>query len=504
MQVKAGEMASCSNPPRFLDRHDSARLQTGLLVFISLSMSVLGIWLSWLMLPIRTGDSFCFMPTIVNYANSRGLVNTGYIMWDPEGLGRLVWHGYLTSVLYGTLPWNCNYRGICLTQAFVAAGVLYLTVLLYLVWFNRFQRFRPVFLDYCMALMVIGLLPPLLTGRHEPLATVLLLLTSLGLTLLPKSYAVTVSTLGISLMAITSPAIGLLSSAAAIIYFSWRYPIRGALFRLIGVGVLTIVLTFTLTESIYPFGFQPWIKGLADCASRGLGYWDASSVQYWFMNPIAFMYGIWVAGAAIAVCYELCKNLRFAKWPVGVLGGVIVFSVLAWRLALWVPARNYNLFPSIPLACILILIAANNLSRGGYATPVKCVTLMIAMLPCVGTARMLVHCLLPSVHSLAYSNAQLLVDRELGTRGVLLDERLFTLVDSQEGYSYYHGQSGPAVQNAEVIIVGQAKSGLLHPPVIEGFKIVVDTFSRARPSFCGLPIANTPEGFNLAVYRRVR
>src|SRR5688572_15868357 len=72
----------------------------GFIVLAVTAVNVLFIWLSWMMIPVRAGDAFCFMPTVVNFANNKGLINFGYAESDPQAIGRLVWHGYLSSVIY--------------------------------------------------------------------------------------------------------------------------------------------------------------------------------------------------------------------------------------------------------------------------------------------------------------------------------------------------------------------------------------------------------------------
>jgi hypothetical protein len=455
------------------------------------------------MLPIRTGDSFCFMPTVVNYASGKGMINSGYTEWDPEGIGRLVWHGYLTSLMYGSLPWNSSYRGVFATQAIVASLVVTLFVGLYLILLKRLFRAPWWFADCCVALIVVGLLPSLLTGRHEPLATLVLLSAVYGLVLLPAKHDALVCTVGIALVAITAPAVGILASIAALVYIAWHYPFAMAVRKLIFVAVLTTCLVIALTEALYPYGFQVWMRAMVSCASRGLGYMDASKVYYWFLNPSAFMYGVWVVGSVVCGVYMMNQRWSQMRWPLGVLAGIAVFVMIAWRFGIWVSARNYNLFPFIPLACLVIVFATLEFKENKYAYAVMFSMSIVASLPAIGTARLAMHCLFPSTDVLTYQEAKRLVLREMNSEDVLLDTRLFSLVESQVGYGYHRGLADPLIRKAQVVILGQAKSSLLEPPKIDGFGIVCDRFSRKSPALFGIPIANTPEGYNLAIYRRV-
>jgi hypothetical protein len=513
--------------------------------------------LSLEMLPLHYGDAEYFMAPVVNYAAGKGLVNPWYVLRDPQG-GRMVWHGYLMPQLYGTLLWKASYPALVLLQGFVAILVLSVSALLFYAVSARPGRVTPTALAATGILMLIGLLPPLLGGRPEPLATLLLVSVVLVLMRTPLRHQWWIIAAALSLAAAITPAAGVISALVAAVYYYWVFPPRQARWTLLATGILAAAGLAAVTAAVCPFGLVEWLKGILRHFSQ-LDFEYQPLLRIWFFQSHMFAYGIWLLAALVAAGILAREKLRSAAIPAGLVVFGLLLLAVCWRLGIWTAGRNYNLLTFAPLACALVLKAFWQIgplslwervrvrAELGHATastaqpsppaplptslrPVPgegkpsdrwrkamlCWLLAVVLgVPALSTAKMLLCTLVPQPGRLSYAEAKRLVDELRRSQPkIALSSGLFVLAEKQEGVEIADLNFGTATVEAvaaPILVLQQAKfvwpdspaAAAGYPPDIPGFQLIDDHFTHCHPAVLGLRLAYTPESYNLAVYRRV-
>jgi len=301
--------------------------------------------LSSSMLPVPGGDDFYFMPVVVNYSAGNGLYTFGWRETDPTGAGRMVWHGYLQPMLYGSLLWSSTYRALVLLHGFVAIVTLALTSVIFSQVLRSSRSRSTVIPVLAAALMIVGLVPCLLTGRPEPLACLILLATTILLSrapILPQPIVIGVS---LTLLGITTPVGALLAALLTGCFYSWNNAFAAAAIKYAATMAIAACGVALSSQFIYPFGLVEWMHGL-HYATRMLNYLEASRTQYWLFSPSAFMFGplfVTALGCGVVLTSRFIANV---KCLTGLIGFGIAFLLASWRFSVWVSARHYNLFPS--------------------------------------------------------------------------------------------------------------------------------------------------------------
>lgn len=478
-----------------------------------LAMATIVVGLSTSMLPLRVGDSFFFMPAVVNYSAGEGLRNYGYLDADYTGAGRMVWHGYLPAMLLGSVLWDSSYHSLFLVQGFTAVVTLLLTCVLFSQVIERSASIYPLLVSLSAVMMIIGLVPPLLSGRPEPLATLFVLITVLVLIRIPAYCHPIALGLGLMLVGITSPAAAVLGALITGSFYSYGNQFFAAAIKFAVTMAIAAIGIALATQFVYPFGLLEWIRGLQYHSTRVLGYADVSRVQYWFLNPTAFMYGVWFLTAFACGLLLLYRNFRNVKCLTGLLAFGLLFLWASWRLAIEVSTRQYNLFPFAPLACLLILsIASGPESKAKYigrwfGVALKLVLLLTVSLPAIGTARLVLHCAISRYDGLGYEAARQIVDKlRRNGRRIALSRELFALEENQHGIEYFTiGDilgGGVNVPDSEYLILQQSKLGVSNPPILKGYELESDYFSHHMYKILGVLVAKTPEAYNLAIYKK--
>ena len=482
-------------------------------------LGVATLTLSLEMLPVRYGDAEYFMPPSINYAAGKGLANPWHLGRDPQG-GRLIWHGYLMPQLYGALLWKASYRALVLLQAATAILVLALSGLLFQAILARPSHAVPAAWAATASLMLAGLLPPLFSGRPEPLAALLLVSAVLVLRRAPLRHHWWILAIALALLAMTAPAAGLISALATAVYYCWIFPRRPALLALLASGLLAAATVAATTALVYPFGLAAWLRGVFTHVSA-LEFPHYAFFSLWFLQARTFAYGVWLIAAGLTVLVLAREKLRSTAFPTGVVVFGLLLASVCWWLGVWIAARNYNLLAFAPLACALLLKTLPDwLDRFPMAAGWRkssCTWLLALMLglPALGTVKMLLCSLVPQPGTLSYGDARRLVERLRAEHPkIALSSGLFTLSEEQDRVEIadlHFGTSCLDSTTAEILVLQQAKfvwpnspaAAAGYPPEILGFKLIDDHFTHCHPTLWGLPLAYSPESYNLAVYRRV-
>ena len=90
---------------------------------------------------------------------------------------------------------------------------------------------------------------------------------------------------------------------------------------------------------------------------------------------------------------------------------------------------------------------------------------------------------------------------------ITLSRDLFALAEDQHGIEYFdiakwrRGESKPFA--SDLLILHQSKLATTDPPILDGYVLESDYFAHHTYKVLGVPVATTPEAYNLAVYRKV-
>src|SRR5579872_5823080 len=459
------------------------------------------------LLPLQVGDPSYFMPYAINYAAGEGLYNSvsTWSFSDPTGAGRLS-HGYLQAMLYGTLLWQPSYRALFLIQGFVAVVTVVLTSVLFSSMIaSSAINFRWATLIGAV-LMLTGLVPLLLSGRPEPLVTLFYLLTVLVLVRVPTRYQFIPLGAGLLCVGITSPVGAILGGLLTGAYFSFGDQFRVAAMKYAATMTIAGVGIALTTHFVFPFGLEEWIAGMLH-GTKFLNDFNASRLEYWFLNPRTFMLGALFIASLGSGLMLLYRNGSRVQCPIGLVVFGLAFAAASWRFAIWVSARNYNLFPFAPLAClpILAVISGSQWPAPGSDRQVDSALryglLLLAALPAIGTARLFLHCAISSRDGLDYAAARQIVDelRRNNSR-IGLSTGLFALAEDQQGIDYFEVSdfSDGNVKSlaSDVLVLQQSKTGTTVPPALDGYILESDYFLHHTEKVLGVPVAITPEAYN--------
>jgi len=428
---------------------------------------------------------------------------------DFSGGQRLVWHGWLVEILYGTLLWRSDYASLFILKAFVASAVLLASALLFSRALSRSQSANVLPGSVFASLLLVGLVPPLLSWRPEPFVTLLVAITAITLPCIPVNYRWLIIGISLGFIGTAHPAAAILAALGCAIYFSWILDGRRAVLAIAAsAGTSGAVLLFA-ANIFYPYDLYDWLYGLYWHASKALGYDSGSMAYYWFLHPQMLGYGGWYLGGLALACYAAYRERRTIQFPAGVVGFGVLAAVASWRLAIWVSARNYNLVAFAPLVCLMLLEGYVSLQTPGRFSRAgagwcRAVIFMVGMAPCVATAFMVAHIAASANCGLPYRDAKIIVGAlERSHRKIALTSGLFLLADDDSNIEIVWFDEGPLQSTkADVLVVEQARTSWLAPPEVAGFRLVNDRFSHTSPSLLGWRIGRTPAAYNLAVYVR--
>ncbi|MEJ0086743.1 MAG: hypothetical protein WDO72_13735 [Pseudomonadota bacterium] len=271
------------------------------------------------LLPSPVGDSEFFLTASVNLC-SDGFFGTTVYPIDPTGQARMIWHGFVSPMLYSTLNTGCSARGYYL----VAWGIQLLTcasVLLLLA------RARGLSFVPAVGMAFLTLAAQVAIGfRPEALAVLLIVLAEIALQY--RQYAVFGAIAGI--LACTQPTV-------AAIYAVSMLLLRPELLRqwlpAAGGGIAAVLLLFW----IYPFPAADLLTGILLQGKKLIGRGDGSLVSYYLLQPSLPAWGLLLLGTAA---------LAARKRPM-----LLLITPLVWFLGPRVPPVFYNLIP----LCILLV-----------------------------------------------------------------------------------------------------------------------------------------------------
>jgi hypothetical protein len=273
----------------------------------------------WL-LPSPVGDGGFFITASANYCRSGFLGTTAYAI-DPTGQSRMIWHGFVSTMLFGAANVSCSARGyyflLWLLKAATLAAVVNLAK----------RRGYSTIATFGLGLFV---LTAQTASGFRP-ETMSILLVILAETALAAGWYWTLGVLA-GTMLCTQPTV-------AGIYALTMLLLRPALLKFwlpIGVGAL---LTAAILLALYPFPVADLLTGIRLQAVRLVGRSDGNIAGYYLLNAAMPAWGLLLVAAIAAIARRVPRFL-------------LILPVL-WFFGPRVPPVFYNL---VPLTVMLIAI----------------------------------------------------------------------------------------------------------------------------------------------------
>ncbi len=476
--------------------------------------------------PAIDGDAKTYFPPITAFASGRGLINpvmSESMYYDPTGGNRFVFHGYLFQILIGAIAWGKDAAAIFTSARLLIAAIISLNAAFSLFMFCHVTRSTQVSKWKRAAYVSAALLGVMSAldydpGRPEPYATFLVMSGACLMIITQWQFHWIIGGCFIGLLMATHPIACYLSflllSACMTTYYEWK----SCLFVIARIILLSI-LTFASTLLIYPHTLTEWLSGcLRQMKDLALSE-SFSPLQHlqifaheWFISADGpFLYGLTFLGLGGYACIKLYPRLREnIRWNLGFYFFLFLMAASFYAIGIRMPWRRYNALVFSPFVFASILYACNSTSQRDNLLPkggprkyqfVFPVVLSCFLLASVYFLREVTLFPVYLKHGLSFKNAREQFATALVRCGQMqVDTVLFPLTES---YNQVTFESSLLEEPVDIPCIAkqQAYRGASQPPIIPGFKLVHDGFSKFVPKILGFEIASSPRGYNFAVYK---
>ena len=482
--------------------------------------------------PVMDSDATWFWPPAISYARSHALINPLTTQFDPAGQGRLVYHGFLSEMVEGSVSVPATYTAL----RTVMTVILLLTLALFLVYLTQEATRRKPGLSAWDAWLLVACLGAFTTysddlGRPELFTTLLLLAGLLLLKKLPERWEALCLGVTTGLAAAANPLPGILIFLIACVFLCLKHPAGRAMTRLVSAGLLAAVVFFSCFL-IYPYPFRDWVAGmLLNSRYQMIRPDTGGGFYYLFLFPNrTFLGGILILALCAAVVqWKRCwRKIEFK-------GGAILFTVLLslviWKTSLATPVRAYGLIALSPIAFALIVRWFDDLrlprasagagltvqgqgsvrlsQRGLAAKWASAAIIFLISLGSIGYLREVAA--LPTFlrSGLPYSVARrdLMRFRAQHPGKIGITGGMFTLTEDYANIGAYRdtldNATGLQAGDFDYLMVQQTYRGQLLPPFIPGYRLMFSNFSFVQARLFRLKLGNTPQGYNYAFYEKI-
>lgn len=307
---------------------NNVRLRWGLFVVLGVALVIrLAIEAFWL-LPSPVADTVYFLTASINYCQS-GFLGTTTFPIDPTGHARMVWHGFVSPMLFGLFSPGCSALGFYVTlwaiKAVTTAGIVRL---------SHARQAAP--LSICGLAAFTLAAQTLIAFRPETLGILFIVLSELAFEYeFPVLFGVVLG----SLLCTQPTVAGLYGLVLLIARFKWLWERRLSICAGY-LGAVVVLLTW------YPFPLRDLITGIGLQAKLLIGRTDGS--VWWYYIVVPFL-PLWGALFLISWAYLIARNWLF-----------LLLAPAFWYFGPRLPPTYYNL---IPINIALMTIASTRLSK---------------------------------------------------------------------------------------------------------------------------------------------
>ena len=462
-----------------------------------------------LMTPID-GDANGFLPQTLEYAKTGELKNH---LFNPLALfyginpeDYVTWHGFLMPIFIGSLIPIKSYSAIIAT-----IGIIEMTVILVWVKFSL-----PLVEDFQTAVAVSaatwGLAGWLCgeVGRPEALVS-LIVMIALCFTRMKRPW-IRAMLLGsaIGLCVATSPQAGIIATALIVCFFvatgsDWRNILGN-----IVIGGVSAVGMFFVCFAFYPYSLADWLNGMALTAQRSIierhdfALRITLEAQFVRHNQPLFLpwamlgfFGFFLWGKRI------CQNQVLRVYFIAFFIIVVAYDIYACRGLL-----SYNGSSFFPLMILGAFWIYKNISIAPLTR--RFMFALIFAMSLAASIPLLASLTIPIIGAkgMSFQQAHIEVSRLSGnSRGLTISSGLFSLLDTNKGVD-----SIPPAELFDQNFIGKGETLLVQqifpykeiPPHYNNYQLIQSFFIDHPVRFMGVKIANSPLGWNFAIYKKIR
>ena len=472
------------------------------------SLILLNTLIAYYSYPMLDGDSPAYFPIALQYKQGKGLISLfdGFPIKDPKR--RLVFQGFFNHIVRAFLSPSPSNHSMRMVLSFEIS----LCFLLSFIFFNNLFSVKPPSLQNSI---LIGFsLFPIATfligngGRPEAFSMLLLLMGAISFQHFKNKYSYWISAIFVGLLAASNPLIGLLSGGLLFSIVSVNFYFAAAIRHMTYI-LLIATSSFFSCFLLYPYPTSDWFEGMlrASKFAVSLSRFDLNGfIYYYFTKPGSTFLGlIWIL-ILICLTFLMIKYQKKIRSPILFLLVIItLLSIMKKTFILDMP-RSYNLFVFTPLGISILLWAYNHMSNSKISS-IKLysffLTLIISFsLSSIGFVREIVLFPVFIAHGLGYSQARqdLKQIRASFPGELILSSGLLPLTEDYSNVAEWN--SSHKYASATLVI---QQTNIRHPnrhlpPKIPNYKLIINKFSKQTPILLGLKLANTPRGYNYAVY----
>ena len=462
--------------------------------------------------PAAGGDSLFFTQPAVNFASGQGLRIPLFVEeWgidqiiDTTGQRRFLHYPPLYPMLLGYLTRFPSPQGVFTVIALINAAIVALSSFIFYkaATYGKSLNWFAVFL---ISLSLFGIATSVdeSGGRPEILAR---LFFTLGLASVlffkPKWQWLILGTL-LGLLGATHPVGSLMAAVLVVVFFSAKHKYKKAILYSVGSSLIAL-LVFVAVIFIGPYSLTDTLGAMMRMGSflnHYIGANEALNPKIFFTNyvidsSVPFLFFVVLMFFAAAIATYRKKKALIAS-PILFLLSSLAFSAIIFWLMFYIGGHQFYVAIFSPLLYGAIIYYATR--KGVF---MKILTVFIVLLSTLGIARDIIlfpfflERGLPLEKARAEFNEAQLKYGERTYFGVT--SAFWTLSENyKQMYTYYNWPEAPK-KNTNVIFWQQAYSGRRTPPVIDGCKIIKDTFN-APPKIFGLKFGNSLLDYAYAEY----
>jgi len=471
------------------------------------------VWLTSLrMYPVLTGDAAWFLPPILSVSKHEMPINPirnplltkNCEVIDFSHPDNYNWHGFGMQLLFGSLIKNTDYKYIKIIAAIIQSLIL---VFAYITSFQIAAQSSKLIkpFDIAGAIFLMAIYPyTMFDGRPEQLC--LLLLSIALIAILFSDIRMHPVILGIIEGAIftVSPVVAIIAAPLFLIYIIFNYTrCRNAILNIAFLFFMSCIAVFIL-KLFWPFSFSTWFSGMYLFSKQAIiPTWnDTGYLNYWLIAPNRPLLLPLLIFSLVLLAYYIYirsfknKPITYLLW---ILYALLIF--LVWYFSFRTAARNYNLTPFSFLMMSIIYMKTCNYKLLFFN---KMIFVLFALMGFFTIYQFIAFYVFTK--TIPYNKSKHEFDvatLKVSRTAITISDDLFTLT------SDYHNIDVPEQiihtnkQCASMLVISQKSLSQINPPVIAGYELTNNYFSKTYPSLFGVAICRTNlRTYGFAVYTK--
>ncbi|MBV9008452.1 MAG: hypothetical protein JO354_04695 [Verrucomicrobia bacterium] len=469
--------------------------------------------------PVLGLDACVFVPQAVTFRATGDLINPVWPaakLLDPASKGRMVYHGFLFPMTLAWLMSRSDYLALIGSLALLAAVATILPALMFLVLARRWnwdltaaRWLLVLFLTIAAANYTQGS-----PGRPETLAAVILASGVIVGASISSRWQPISAALAIGLTTAVDPIVGVLAGFLFAGYAAWKWPARLGIPRIIVAAILAL-LTFGCCILLYPYSARDWLEGTLRMGRYAISRPVSGSPVRLFLGNYITSGSSWLIFLAIVLVLWTCWRIVNARLreqsrpqsPLLFVAVLILATAAVCRFVLYAPWTRYTFLPFMPIGYIAVFYELGRIEtaqRQPHWFYRFCAIAILAWISLgfvldLGTEALV----LKYGDSLPIARAQFQAVRaEHPGSTIALSQYLFALTEDCHNVVFTN-EANPPPPNVDLLILPQAFSAYLQPPVVRGFQLRENYFDGR--SLFGIPLFRLGNrSYAFAVYARER